>query len=270
MSLFQYLNYRKYLRDYIHSLNKKGRGELTKIAAHLGVNTTLLSQVLSGSRDFSLEQTISLCAYLDLTDLETDYFSTLVQLERAGTEQLRNYLKKKLENLRKEGLKLSRRILHEKTLDDVSRAHFYASWIYSAIHLFTSTQENGVSLEEISNRFRLSRAKVIEAMQFLINAGLCDEINNKFRMKVQSTFIEKGSPFLSRHHANWRMKSIQKSESIADTEMIYTSQVSLSRRDFDHIREGLSQFVKDAMKRVVDSPPEDLACLNIDWFWIES
>jgi len=51
--------------------------------------------------------------------------------------------------------------------------------------------------------------------------------------------------------------------------MMFTSPVSLSREDFVKIRESLAGLLKSISQTVKDSPEEDIACLNIDFFWIE-
>jgi uncharacterized protein (TIGR02147 family) len=269
VSIFEHKDYRSYLRHHLKSLPLKGRGELTRIANNLSVNTTLLSQIMSGTRELNPEQAFRLSQYLQHTPLETDYFSLLVQIERAGTNDLKEHLKKKLALLRQDALKLSSRIAHERSLTDSERAIFYSSWIYSAIHLFTSTHKNGVALEEITARFNLSRFKATEIIQFLVSTGLCTEQSGRYSLGVQSTFLAQGSPFLTRHHSNWRMKAIQKSENISEEEMMYSGQVSLSRKDFESIREQLVTSLKNILRQVEPSPAENIASLNIDWFWID-
>ena len=224
---------------------------------------------MSGLRDFNQEQTYTLSVYLAHTDLEMDYFSLLVQLQRAGTVDLKKHLERKLESLITEALQLSKRISHEKKLSDQQRAVFYSSWIYSAVHLFTSIKEKGITLEEISLRFNLSKQKTVDIIQFLLSTGLCTEDSGRYSMGVQSTFVERGSPYLLKHHSNWRVKAIQKSESISENELMYSGQFSLSKKDFEALRERLAKFLQEANLIVKESNAEDLACLNIDWFWLE-
>jgi uncharacterized protein (TIGR02147 family) len=269
MSIFEFKDYRTYLRSYIRHLPRKGRGELSKIAKHLRINTTLLSQIMSSGREFSPEQALSLSEYLAHTEIETDYFALLVQHQRAGNSRLKKYLEKKLELMREEALKLSKRISHEKKLSDHERAIFYSSWIFSAIHLFTSTSQKGVTLDEIVARFSLPRNKAVDVMQFLLSSGLCIEKSGHYSMGVQSTFVERGSPYLLKHHSNWRLKAIQKSENLTERELQYSGQFSLSHRDFEALREKLADFLKTANELVKDSPAEEIASLNIDWFWID-
>src|SRR4051812_26541065 len=146
VSLFEFTDYRAYLRAHVARLPKNGRGELTRIAAHLAVNTTLLSQIMSGAREFTPEQAFALSAYLGHSVLEADYFSLLVQIERAGTKDLKDHLERKRKGLKTDALKLAARISHQKKLSDQDRAVFYSSWIYSAVHLYTSVGKNGVTL----------------------------------------------------------------------------------------------------------------------------
>jgi hypothetical protein len=106
-------------------------------------------------------------------------------------------------------------------------------------------------------------------LRFLISAGICEERMGRYLMGVQSTFVENGSPFLLKHHSNWRIKALQKSEAISDTEMMYTGQFSLSKKDFNRIRERLAELLKEINKTVKESKAEEIASLNLDWFWIE-
>ena len=96
MSIYIFSDYRAYLRDYIQKLPKKGRGEVGQIARYLRIHSSLISQILSGSKDFSHEQAQDLTSYLGLNTLETDYFILLVQHSKAGTKKLKDYLKNKL------------------------------------------------------------------------------------------------------------------------------------------------------------------------------
>jgi len=268
MSIFEAKDYRSYLKVHIKGLPNKGRGELSRIAHALNVNTTLLSQIFAGTRDFNLEQGLQLSKYLGHTELETEFFLLMVQVERAGTHDLKLLFQKKMQTLKTEALKLSKRITTERTLDEHEKSVFYSSWIYSATHLFTSLSAKGVSVEDVCERFDISRSKANEILQFLLRSGLCTEDNGRFKMGVQSTFVSQGSPHLLKHHSNWRVKAIQKSESLKEKEMMFTGQVSISEKDFAELREHLTNFIKQASEKVQKSKPDEIACLNIDWFWL--
>jgi uncharacterized protein (TIGR02147 family) len=268
MGIFDHSNYQDYLRAHIKSLPKNGRGELSKIAQILSINTTLLSQIMAGTRVFNSEQAYSLSMYLGHNELEMDYFALLVQFERASTHDLKSHLKKKIEALKAESLKLSRRVSYEKRLSEQERSIFYSSWIYSAVHIFTSLEEKGVTRDEISRKFSISKVQTSKIIQFLTSTGIIKESDGRFSPGVQSTFIEQGSPHLLKHHSSWRIKAIQKSEKLSDSELMVTGQYSLAREDFLFLREKLTEVIKTINKKVKDTKPEEIVCLNIDWFFL--
>ena len=80
--------------------------------------------------------------------------------------------------------------------------------------------------------------------------------------------LEKGSTHLIRHQTDWRIKSIQAGEDLSEKELMFTCPVSLSKKDFEKLREEIVQFIKKFLDTVHQSPAEEIACLNMDWFWI--
>jgi len=268
MSLFEYQDYRSYLREKIRSLPRKGRGELSKISSFLKINTTWMSQIMSGSQNLNHEQAYSLCRYLGHTELETDYFLLLVQIDRSGTVELTHHLKKKLEAIKIESLKISKRVNFEKKLSDLQRSVFYSSWIYSAVHIFTSINGDGATLEEIASRFSMDKSKANDIVQFLFSSGIITEKSGRYLPGVQSTFVEQGSPHLLKHHSSWRLKAIQKSENLSHTDMMVTGQYSISKKDFLKLREDLAEIVKSINNTIKETDPEGIVCLNLDWFYL--
>jgi uncharacterized protein (TIGR02147 family) len=266
MSIFNFEDYKKFLRARITALPKKGRGEIGKIAVHLRVNSTLISQIISGPKDFTLEQSQEIAAYFGLSDLEADYLLLLVQIERAGTQKLKQYYQQKRDALKKASLQIANRVQTTRTLNDQERAVFYSNWIYSAVRLFCSVGD-GKSMDEIAQKFSMSRARTSEILRFLVDTGLCAQKESLYVMGSQRTHLEKGSPFLSRLHSNWRIKAIQKSDSLDDDELMFTAPFSVSRKDFSKFREDLVQVIKRFTDLAAASEAEDVACFNLDLFW---
>ena len=267
MSVFEFQDYRKYLRAFLESLPRKGYGGVNRVAGHLGVNSSLVSQILGGHKDFSLEQAQELCSFIGLSGVEADYFLLLVQKERAGTKKLKSYFDEKIEEARRRSLKVSQRMPQDRKLTDQERAVFYSSWLYSATRLFSSLGQ-GASVDDVAARFDISRARAAEILEFLRDKGLCVVEKDKFRMGPQRTHLETGSPFLARHHANWRMKAVQRAEDVAEEEVMFTGPLSISKRDFAAVKEQILSLLKSASDRVTASDPEEIACLNVDLFWI--
>lgn len=268
MKIYKYIDYALYLKDYIANRPRNGRGEISKMAAEIGVHTTLMSLILSGQRDLSAEQCFDLSRYLNLTDSEQEFFSTMVQYRRAGSSRLKSHLRAKLQSQRDAAIKAERHFEHEKKLTEHHQTQFYSSWIYSAIRLFCTTEERGKSLDQIVEKFSLTRQKAIKHLEFLLQAGLIVTEEDRYKMGVSRTFLERGSVSLSKHHTNWRLRAIQKIDDLSDQEMMFTSPISVSREDFENIRSEISTLIKNVSARVKDSPAEEVACLNIDLFYV--
>lgn len=269
MSLFLHDDYRHFISEYLGKLPKNGRGELTKMAKALGVHQTLMSLVIAGERDLSVEQGYDLAVYIGLTDLESEYFSLLIQFARAGTARYKKVIQEKLEKIKKDATQISKRVAHEKILSDQQRAVIYSSWIYSAVRLFASMEDKGKTIEQVQERFQISRQRTIDILNFLESTGLVTKENDSYKMGTARTFLEHGSPHALKHHSNWRVKSLQQADEISEKELMFTCPVSLSKKDFEQLREQMAEFIKSFLSVVKDSPAEELACLNMDFFWIK-
>jgi uncharacterized protein (TIGR02147 family) len=266
--IFNFNDFRDYLKDYFRRLPKRGYGEAKRIAAHLGVSSTYMSHVFNGSKQLTLEQGHMLAQYLGLAALEADYLFYLVEFDRAGTQDLKKYCQSKLQEIKSKSQNLVNRVQAKKLMTEQEKSIFYSTALFSAVHIYCSTSERGKNLEEIASRFDISRAVASETLKFLVEAQLCFQNGPYFTVGTQSTHLEAGSPYLLKHHINWRLRAIQVSEELKEEELMYTVNVSLAKKDFGLLREEMVQFIKKFLDRIHPSPSEEIATLNLDWFWI--
>jgi uncharacterized protein (TIGR02147 family) len=258
------LNFTDY-KDFIRASLQ--RGGLKRLAEHLGVNSTMVSQIMSGTKDFTLEQGEKLLSFFNLRNLEAEYFLLLIQIERAGTESLKNFYRKRLEEVKSQSLSIKNRLVVDHTLTSEEKSTFYSSWVYSAIQIFTSIG-TGQSYEAIHRAFKIDPHRLDDILNFLISTGLCNLEAGIYTPGAQSTHIEKGSPFLIQHHTNWRVKAIEQVEKLSNEELMFTANITIAKKDFPILRENLVQTIKSFADVVKDSPPEMMANLNIDFFKI--
>ena len=102
-----------------------------------------------------------------------------------------------------------------------------------------------------------------------MSTNLIQEKMGRFILGTQHTHVERGPPFLSRHHHNWRLKSLEKTDRSDDQELQFTGPVSISKSDFEAVRELLVEAIPKSLEKVKKSEPDDVACLLIDWFWLQ-
>jgi uncharacterized protein (TIGR02147 family) len=268
MRVFEFDDYKRFLAHFISQQPRKGRGLVKAIGEYLRVDPSQVSQVLSGSKDFTEEHALLVSKFVGLGELETDYFLALVKIERAGSKILKDHYRQKRDKLKTESLNLSQRVNQDRILSDFEKSVFYSSYLYSAIRLSTSIGD-GQGTSEIAERFQISREKASEILNFLLSTNLCEEKNGKYALGTQHTHVERGSPFLPRHHHNWRVKALERTDSMTDQELQFTGPVSLSEKDFNAIRELLVEAISRSLSKVKESEPSDVACLLIDWFWLK-
>ncbi len=267
MKIFEFSDYKRFLWGFIESQPKRGRGLVKAIGEHIGIDPSQVSQVLSGTKDFTEEQSILVCQFVGLNELETEYFLTLIKIERSGSKTLKDHYKKKLEKLKEQSLNLKERVNQDRILTDFEKSVFYSSYLFSAVRLSTSIGD-GQTISDIAEHFQLPREKVSSILNFLLDSNLCAEKNGKYVLGTQHTHVERGSPFLPRHHHNWRVKALQRTDSITNEELQFTGPVSISREDFQTVRELLVEVISKSLDKVKKSEPTDVACLLIDWFFI--
>src|SRR5258708_7459585 len=109
LNIFEYSDYRKYLKAWLETAKRNRTANLSRLAEIAQVHATFLSHVLGGAKDLSLEQAAFISEYFAHTRLERDYFFILIQLDRAGTKVLRDYWQEKKAQLELERNKLSQR-----------------------------------------------------------------------------------------------------------------------------------------------------------------
>jgi len=237
-----------------------------QIISFFDVNAALISQVINGPKDFTTEQVCELSKFWGLTALESEFFILLIQRDRAGTQNLKKFFSEKIETCRLQSAQIQKRVEIDHILSDEAKAIFYSSWAYSAARLLTEIP-SFQSLDEISARLNLSRQKTAKILEFLVFNGLCERRDDKYILGPQRTHLEYGSPFLGRHHMNWRAQALQKTEAIReDDELMFTAPLTLSRRDVLALRERLLQVIGELSAVVKVSKSETLYCLNVDLF----
>lgn len=266
-SIFDYSDYKEYLVQEIERRPHKGRGELLKLSKHLGVHTSMMSHVLRQNNHFTMEQGLKIAGYLGLNELETDCLIAMIHQARAGDEVTRQYCANKLKALRDKATNLSLRFQIKNKLEESDQAIYYSSWLYSAVRLLTAIPEIDEP-QKIAKAVGVPVGKIYKIIDFLLSRGLVDKKNNKLVFGNVNTYVGRESPLSVKHSLNWRMKAIEKLETLDEKEFAYSHAVVLSEEAFQKVSMMIVKFIEEYQKVVGPSPSEKLCCLNIDWIQI--
>jgi uncharacterized protein (TIGR02147 family) len=235
------------------------------MSEHLRVSTTLLSQVLKTDKHFSLETAAEITEYIGLNNKDSEYFLLLIEHQRAGGFKLKKILEKKLDREQQAGAQLQNRLKADRQLSDEEKMQFYSSWMYSAIRILSALPEMH-NAKVISDRLNIPLSTANQIVNFLLEKNLCLIENNKLTYGTYRTHISKDSPFVIKHHQNWRIKGFQSMELRRDEDLFFTQPMALSKEAAEKIRLMLPGIIEQIHAISGPSDSEVVRCFNIDWF----
>lgn len=266
MSIFLQDDYKAFVRDFIASQPRKGRGMSRRIAEHLNIHPAMVSQIFSGSRELTPEQALDLAGFMGLSELEANCFLLLVQIERAGTHRLRETYRQQLRGLQAQAQELKNRLPKDVELNEQARAQFYSGWQYSGVRLASSLAKLNTA-QDIAQYLGISPSVAARTLEFLLGTGLCvRHADGHLDIGPKRTHLEATSPLIQQHHRNWRLKALQRMEAEDDTNLYYSGPMSLSRAALGEVRELLIQLLSQVRSKAESSEADALACLNLDLF----
>lgn len=267
MTVFEFNDYKGFVRHWVSERPKNGRGEFRRFGQHLNVSSTMISQIFSGDKHLNLELASDLCDYLGLSDPETDYFFLLLETARAGTERLRKKLNKRILESRAKAQRLVERVQRDKELSPEQKAIYYSSWMYTGLRNLIAC-ENNWNENALAQELKIGENQVRNVIKFLTENNLLGFENGRYVVKSKATHLAADNPLVAKHHQNWRFRGIQKMDWLEEKNLFYTGPMSLSEEDALKVRGMLLELVQEINKLVVNSPSKTARCLNLDWFQI--
>lgn len=264
--VFDFTDYKAYLLDYIKQLPGRGYGTRSKLAEELGCRVAYISQVLNSSANFSPEQGESLNRYLKHSVEESEYFHLLLNLERAGTSELRERISSQVERFRQKRLILKNRVDIKATLNPEDQAVYYSAWYFAAVHIIV-TIEAYRTKDAIAEYLNLPKEKVTEVVDFLISVGLVRLEKGQLKPGTSRLFLGNDSPLIFKHHTNWRIRAIDSLDKGIKSDVHFSMVASLAREDVQKIKEKLVKDIQATRAIVTESKnEEELICFSLDFF----
>jgi uncharacterized protein (TIGR02147 family) len=265
MTIVEFTDYKAFVRALIKTYPKLGRGQARRLAEHLNLPPTVVSQILVNDRHFTPDQAVEVGTFFGLDEKSTEYFIYLVNLARADTKKLQGFYEMKLNKIRSEVQNVKNLVRGRDELSEENTGRYYSNWYYSGIWNLSAIP-GFQTVESIANYFGLSRSKVGEVVSFLVESGLSVEEAGKIRPGLKSTHLSDKSAYVNNHRRNWREKAKEKFTDPGERDLFVSIPVSMSESDAEKFRLELLKIIKAFSKLVEPSPEEQLMCLNIDWF----
>jgi uncharacterized protein (TIGR02147 family) len=264
-TLFQQLDYKEYLAEWIQSQASGGHGMRKGMAEVVGCQTAFISQVLKGNAHFSLEQADKLNPFLGHSKEESSFFLLLVQFTRAGTDSLRAHFLAQIQEQvgRRSHLKERLKTTHELSNEDNSI--YFSSWSYAAVHVLLSVPGYQTKAA-IAETLHWPVDRVGEILEFCVSRGLAMQSGDQYSVGPAHIHLGNDSSMIVKHHMNWRVKALEVLDQERTEEMHYSSVVSVSGADIPKIKAIFADALTAARKIVADSKEEALYSICLDFF----
>jgi uncharacterized protein (TIGR02147 family) len=246
-----------------------GRGFRSKLATHLGCQTSFISQVLGKRVHLSLEQAVLISEFIKLPQEESHFFLLLVQRDKAGSTKLKNFFNDQIEGLLKKRRLVTHRIGSPEEISDLDQKTYYQYWWHVAIHILCGLDSINTR-EDIARYFNLPLEIVDHTLTFLISKGFVNEVNGGLEVGKTRIHLGSESPNVTRHHINWRNRVIPNLEKFKSTDLHYSAVIGIAQKDFALINEKILKMLEDVEKVIQNSDAiEAPYSLLIDSFALE-
>ena len=262
INLYNYKDYKPYVEA---SLKTRGHGAKKKLALFANIQESFLSQVLRADAELSLEQGDKVNHFFEHTNEESHYFLLLIQKRRAGTPSLKSYFQYMIDEILLKQKNLKEQIKAKSEVSTQNREKFYSSWQFAAVQVATSIKEYQ-TMRSLSQKLNIPEKRLSEILEFLLSTGLVVRNGNSFDMGTQSTHLGKDSTLVYKHHANWRLRTLQELEKQNSDQLHYSTVMSLSREASEQIQNDLSKVIKQSNQTMEASKEEVLYTFCIDFY----
>ena len=264
-TVFAHSNYKAIMKDH---LREKGRrGALSRAAEALGCQRSFLSRIMNSKMQLTPDLAFKLCLHWKLAPAEREYFTALVDFERAVDPTFRDHLRDKIKDMRQTHESLSERAKRPAPTSAHDTTYF-SSWHWTAIHFFTSIPEFQ-TVEAIAARLSLSQEFVLLCLQQLLQWGFVAKTGNRWEYKGGEYHLPKDSPLVILHHQNWRQKAVMSAQGLRTDSIHFTNVHTISRKDFPLLKERVLKFISETNELLKASAIEDCVVLSCDLFKLE-
>ena len=241
------------------------RGSKQRLAAHLRVQPALLSQILSGKHALSLEQADQVSVFLDHNSEVAEFFLLLVSRDRAGSAGLKARYEKQMQQILRKRQELVERLGRKSEITPEAKGIYYSSWLYIAVHVACSIPRLNTR-RALAAHFAHPADRIGKVLDFLVESHLLRAEGEQYFWTENWIRLDRGSPHIHQHHANWRQQAIQDLDREEEGDLHYSGVYSIDRKTALHIKEELLELIKRQQPLISAANEEDVFVLNADLF----
>lgn len=264
-SIYDYTNYRDYLRDYYQE-HRKGGLSYRSMARDMGFTSpNYLKLIIDGERHIGRGSIAQVCKGLELKKVESEYFSYLVFFAKAKNSVDKNYYYGQIARLRS-GKMIA-------TIDDAQFA-YYDHWYNPVVReLVCGLDAEKIDYAELARRVSpaIHHKQAKQSVELLEKLGFiaCDESG---RYKHTSPLINSVNEVSSYAIKNYHKKMIELGSDSIDATPREKREISavtmkVSEAGFAAIKERVQAFREEVLQMAQDDESVDRVMqLNMQFF----
>ena len=265
VEVFDYEQVSDFLEGMLSSA-EFGRGSRSVLAEERGVQASFVSLVTKQRSSLSLEQGLKVTRFFKLDDEESRYFMTLLQIERAGSSELKQYFVSEKKKILSRRMKVKNRIQVSESVSLEDQLTYYSHAFYAIIHIFAALPEYKTS-KKMGETLGLTQEQLKPYLLFLLKSGfIIKEKEGFYQIGKTRIHLPDGSPALPQHHSTLRIQAINSFGHYRPDHLHYSAVLGLTKADYLKIREILMKAIASSERVLSKSSPEIPVVFNIDWF----
>lgn len=202
-SLFQYADYRDFIRDYMeHKKAQNSAFSYRYLAQKAGINSSsFYTQVVKGRRNLTKQTIIKTIHALKLTHEESLYFEYLVFFSQAKTSTEKNHFFELMVELRK-----------NNDINAVSDEEFdyFAEWYHCVIREVVTMVEDPTDYEMMAKKLKpkVTPLQVKQSVALLERLGFITEVDGTYEQREPLLHSSSNSDFRRYHLIQFQLKMI--------------------------------------------------------------
>jgi len=246
--VFEYTNYRKYLRDFYNQKKRENSGFSFRVfARRAGVKSPAhLKLVIEGKRNLSLETVRKFSKGLGLKVREERYFEIMVQFNQAKDPKERAQWLQEMEVCRSRTRSRSSRKIHTKL-----ERSLFSHWTFPVVYELSRRVDFEPKAEWITTQTggRMTRLQASDAFETLVKQGLIQRQENGSYQPVEKkveTVDEVEEHRVRSYHLKMMDLAAEHAEDPLDNREFGFLTVSSSPEKFQKLKHAIKEFIEEA------------------------
>lgn len=265
ISIFDYVDYRFFLTDYIDQQKNASRGfSLRSFAQKAGVAASLLNDILSKRQNLTIQAMHKYAAAMELGAKDVAYFEALVGFNNASTNQEKNRFFGEMVHLR--GRSAVKFIDHQQY-------EYFSEWYHAVVRELVTHGGMGCDADKISQCMDpvVSPAKVKKSITLLQELGLIYEADGVWRAsdKVLSSEYQIQSVALKNYHIGMLERAGESLDKhTSDQREFQGLTLSVSKTTFEQMKNRIRSLSDELLAMAVSekSESDEVYQINLQMF----